>query len=366
MGRFDWVGTFFDRLVTSDLTYSLANSRELRREFVFIAVNNGLGTHTWRDDNSDGIQDLSEFYLAVNADERNFVKIFTPTDDYVLGYNNLLNYRLSTETPRSWRKSGGFKGLLGSLSAVTSLLKDTKTTSDNFAERYNPFVSSIDDDEIISTRENVRTTLFVNRGSPKYGAEVAYFSQSAKQLLTNGIETREQQGWNINTRYNLKKEVTFQFKLDRGLRGSRSDVLLNRNFLIDYVTYNPQVTWQPSNQLRLVTQYSYRYKANIFDETSFEKSTVNEIAGELRWSKAIERSVVVNLRLLEIGFEGEERSAVGYELLEALRPGTNFTWSAQWQQRLINGLQLSLSYEGRKSEAQQTVHIGRMQVTALF
>jgi hypothetical protein len=116
----------------------------------------------------------------------------------------------------------------------------------------------------------------------------------------------------------------------------------------------------------MVTQYSYRSKTNKFDEGSFEKSTVNEISGELRWSKAIERSVVLNLRLLEIGFVGEERSAVGYELLEALRPGTNFTWSAQWQQRLVNGLQLSLSYEGRKSEAQQTVHIGRMQVTALF
>jgi hypothetical protein len=252
------------------------------------------------------------------------------------------------------------------LSIVSSFLKDTKTTSDDFAERYNPFVANIDDAEIISTRENVRSTLFVNRGSPKYGTEVAYFSQSAKQLLTNGIENREQQGWNFNTRYNLKKEVTLQFKVDKGVRGSRSDVLLNRNFLIDYVTYNPQITWQPSTQLRMVTQYSYRSKTNKFDEGSFEKSTVNEISGELRWSKAIERSVVLNLRLLEIGFVGEERSAVGYELLEALRPGTNFTWSAQWQQRLVNGLQLSLSYEGRKSEAQQTVHIGRMQVTALF
>lgn len=366
MGRLDWMGTFFDRLVTSDMTYSISNSRELRREFVFIAVNNGLGTHTWRDDNADGIQDLSEFYLAVNPDERNYIKIFTPTDDYVLGYNNLLNFRFSTETPRSWRKDAGLKRILGSFSTVTSFLKDTKTTSDNLAERYNPFVSSIDDAAIISTRENVRTTLFVNRGSPKFGTEVAYFSQSSKQLLTNGIENRQQQGWNVNGRYNLKKEVTFQFKWDRGSRSSSSDVLLNRNFLIDYVTYNPQITWQPSTQLRLVSQYSYRRKTNIFDESSFENSTVNEISGELRWSKAIERNVIINLRLLEIGFEGEERSAVGYELLEALRPGTNFTWSAQWQQRLVNGLQLSLSYEGRKSEAQQPVHIGRMQVTALF
>jgi hypothetical protein len=53
-------------------------------------------------------------------------------------------------------------------------------------------------------------------------------------------------------------------------------------------------------------------------------------------------------------------------MLEALRPGNNYTWVINWQEKLSNGLQLSFSYEGRKSEATPIIHLGRMQVSALF
>jgi hypothetical protein len=57
---------------------------------------------------------------------------------------------------------------------------------------------------------------------------------------------------------------------------------------------------------------------------------------------------------------------LGYELLEALRAGNNFTWNFNYRQKLSNGLQISLSYDGRKSINQRVIHLGRMQVTALF
>jgi hypothetical protein len=53
-------------------------------------------------------------------------------------------------------------------------------------------------------------------------------------------------------------------------------------------------------------------------------------------------------------------------MLEALRPGLNWTWSFNLQQKLANGLQIGINYEGRKSEMQRLIHVGRMQVSALF
>ena len=101
--RLDWEGNFLDRHITSELNYQVGNSRELKREYVFIEVPTGEGTHTWRDENQDGIQDLNEFYLALNPDERNYAKIFLPTDDYILAFSNILNFRLNLEMPRTWR-----------------------------------------------------------------------------------------------------------------------------------------------------------------------------------------------------------------------------------------------------------------------
>jgi hypothetical protein len=59
-------------------------------------------------------------------------------------------------------------------------------------------------------------------------------------------------------------------------------------------------------------------------------------------------------------------SPIGYEMLEALQPGDNFTWNINWLEKLSNGLQLSFNYEGRKAGVNKVVHIGRMQVSALF
>jgi hypothetical protein len=54
-------------------------------------------------------------------------------------------------------------------------------------------------------------------------------------------------------------------------------------------------------------------------------------------------------------------------MLQALTPGNNLTWTFNWLQKIGEGLQMNMVYEGRNSEGlDRLVHIGRMQVTALF
>jgi hypothetical protein len=57
---------------------------------------------------------------------------------------------------------------------------------------------------------------------------------------------------------------------------------------------------------------------------------------------------------------------VGLEVLQALRPGTNYTWSLNLEQRLTNGLNINVAYDGRKASGTNIVHTGRMQVAVLF
>ena len=59
-------------------------------------------------------------------------------------------------------------------------------------------------------------------------------------------------------------------------------------------------------------------------------------------------------------------SVVGLEVLQALRPGSNFTWNLNLEQRLTNGLNITVAYDGRKSSNLNVVHTGRMQVAVLF
>lgn len=364
MGRVDWTGQFFKRAIQSELSYNLSNSRELRREFIFLQVPTGEGTHTWRDDNGDGVQDLSEFYLAVNADERNYAKIFVPTDTYEEAFNTNISYRLRVQAPGQWKETKGLRKFLSQLSNNTSWTLNSKITDDNLSTRLLPL--NVSDDALLSSRENLRSTLFYNKSRSAFAADFGIAQTLNKQLLTNGFESLNNKDLRAHIRWKINRKTNLDLTYIDQQRASNSDVLLQRNYLVSGDVYRPTITWQPINALRLTGGLSLRERRNGFTESSTERSEIREVLMDLRYAKAAKTTLNATFKLINIDFTGDENSAVGYELLEALRPGKNYTWNLNIQQRLGNGLQLSLRYDGRKSGDSNTVHVGRVQVSALF
>ncbi|MEO1052589.1 MAG: hypothetical protein AAFX87_18295 [Bacteroidota bacterium] len=365
-GRVDWVANLLDRHIKTELNYSVSNSREIRREFVFIRVPAGEGTHTWRDQNENGVQELNEFFLAINPDERNFAKIFVPTSTFISAFDNIFNFRINILAPRKWRSADGLKKLISKFSNNTSWTANNKITDDNLSSRFLSFVKQLPDADVLSTRGAVRSTLFFNRGNPKYGFDLSYQNTQRKQLLTNGFETIENEEFNFNTRLNIGRLYNFRLQTQKGMRVASSDFLTGRNFAIDNYRVQPELSWQPKRNLRLTGKYAYTDKRNNLSAEATENAIYNEIITELRATKASSYTLSATFRIINIAFEGEENTPLGYELLNGLRPGQNATWGINFQQKLASGLQISLSYDGRKSEQSEVVHLGRMQVSALF
>jgi len=71
-------------------------------------------------------------------------------------------------------------------------------------------------------------------------------------------------------------------------------------------------------------------------------------------------------RYIGIVFNGSDNSTIAYDMLEGLKSGKNFTWNAAVMRNLGNSMQLSLTYDGRKSENSQPVHTGGVQFRAYF
>ena len=101
--------------VSANTFYELGSGLELRREFVFLEVNDGQGTHTWIDYNDDGVKDLGEFEIAAFADQGNYIRVFVPTNTYVRTYSNQFSTSLFLRPEMIWRKK---KGVLKSLIQV--------------------------------------------------------------------------------------------------------------------------------------------------------------------------------------------------------------------------------------------------------
>ncbi len=367
-GRLDWKHHFFDKHIRIDLTYTLNNSRELRREYTYIQVPAGQGTHTWRDENGDGVQDISEFYEAINFDERNYIRVLLPGSDFVPAYESMLNYRMHADLPRAWKQETGLKKVLSTFSNLSTWQSTAKTTSASLLDRAASFWHITDSHDLLAGRELFRNTLFFNRAHPVYGAELNYSSNSNKRLHIAGFESEQSEMMQLISRINMASQYMFQLKVDDQARTVASDFLNGRNYEIRQRQYAPSLAWQPFNYFRITGRYALMNKhgERRSEEGSTESAKHKEWSTELRWNKSLESNFQFQLRWIEIEYAGTTNNALAYELLNALQPGNNITWSMNYLRKLGSGMQMSLNYEGRKSAEFKTVHIGRVMITALF
>ncbi|NME67775.1 hypothetical protein [Flammeovirga aprica] len=348
-------------------TYTVSSSRELLREFVYVRVEDGRGTHTWRDLNGDGIQDQNEFFLAQNPDERQFARFYTPTDDYIPAYRSTLNLRLNLKTPNKWQKKESLKKIVAKFSNNASLLVDKKSLTDDIWGRYSPFPGSVNAEEMLAYNYAFRNTLFFNRNNPFYGGDFRIVSLENTQLLTQGREVRQDIRYTLGGRVNVSKMLTLKLEGFQRTVNSGSDYLEDRNYGINEVGITPSISFQPSIFMRYSLGYSIKRKVGeVNAETNEENAQIQEFSLEAKWNKASLFTITGRFSAIMQTYDGDPNSAIGYEMLDALNEGVNLKWNLSWTQSLFNGMQLRVQYDGRKSEDSNSIHIGSMNLIALF
>lgn len=365
-GRLTTTNRFLNNHIRNNMSLAISSGRELEREFIYVTVNTGEGTHTWRDENMDGVQDLNEFYEAINPDERQYIKLFTPTDEYITAFRNQYVHTLDISMPRSWKKHNGLKKTLSRVSYLINFNLDNKTGNTSLATRLSPYAAFQEDAEVISRRNRSRYTLFYNRTAAGLGLQFAYEALERRQLNINGFEAQDEARWLGKVRLNLGEIYSVSLGLERASINNSSDFLMSRNFELTTWEVDPSLTWQPNRQFRLIGTYLWSQKENLAPEGNGENVRSSEWKGEVTYSRLQKGNLTTRLSLVNNRFEGEANSFLGYTLLNGLQPGQNLVLNLNWQQQLIDGLQMTLQYFGRKSGSNRLVHTGTFQLTAFF
>ena len=362
-GRIDYIGNFWDGAMRQEVTYTANTGQEQRRTFQFVKINAvGEGTHQWLDYNGNGLQELDEFVEAIRPEDKVYIKIFTPTNEFIKAYTNSLNYRLNLAAPSSWRQMGGLKGLVAKFALLTSIVTDQKSITGSLQDRYLPFRNT-GKETVLASNQVLRNTIFWNRTQSNIGADYSYLESKQKTLLSNGFSLRQITEHrvlvrkNLGTYLNLTNQVSFQ---ERRLI---SDALEAQNYRIEGFEAGPEFSFQPNVNNRLTSTAQYGQRKNSGGE---EKTNIWKLGLEYRFNQQTNRTLNAFLRLTKLGHKGTDNSPAAYEMLEGLRPGQNLTWTLNVQQKLTQGLQILLSYEGRKSEGLRTIHLGKMQANLLF
>ena len=166
-------------------------------------------------------------------------------------------------------------------------------------------------------------------------------------------------------RLNINTKLAVETTLLQGQNAALADYTSGRNFLINFREFKPQLIYQEGSKVRLSLIGSVGSKINdlqLGGQTALSKS----LEATWKFNQSEKGSLNGSLKYVYFDFNGTALSAVGYEMLEGLRPGTNWTWNLSFQKIIGKNLKLSLNYGGRLMQGQAAVHTGGMELRANF
>lgn len=364
LNRIEHISRLFKGAITTTTFYEIGSGLELKKEFAFIEVNPGQGTYTWIDYNGDGVKDLGEFEIAVFSDQGNYIRVFIPTNTYVRTYSNQFTSSVMLMPERVWRSEDGVKKFLSRFSDQIVYKINRKTSYEDGFNAFNPFVYSIADTSLVSIATSFRNTFYFNKTNAVFGANYTYQENASKILLSNGFDTRLNTFHELRTRWNINKYYNLRVNGVIGRKKSSSDYASSRNFFIEYREIAPRFSYQPGSVFRIELNGKYSEKLNNSDLG--EIATIRDVGTELRFNQKEKGSFSARMNYILISYNASTNTSIAFEMLEGLKTGNNFTWGLSYQRKVAKNLQLNFNYNGRKSEDNNAIHAGGMELRAFF
>jgi len=370
LGRAEYVMNEWKGLLTGNLLYEVGAGQEQRRDIAYVEVPAGTGQYAWIDYNSDGIQQLNEFELAAFPDQAKFIRIFTPTNEFIKSNYITFNYSLNLN-PRAVLNGSdisGFQKFIARFNLVTSLQISKKSIAQGNFE-FNPFKYSVTDTNLVTLNTVLANTLSYNRFNATWGIDLSNLRNNGKALLTYGYESRKMNDWNSKFRWNFTRTLSLNLagRIAASSLFTPNAQFDNRNYELDIQSIEPTFSVIRGTSFRVSTSYKYEHKKNrpVYGGESAVSNAVNL---ESKYNVLQNSSISGKFTFNNITYKAATNAAttVSYIMLDGLLPGKNFLWNITLTKRLLNNLELNFQYDGRKPAESRTVHTGRASLTALF
>lgn len=365
VGRSEYNFRGFKGALTINSYFEISTGLEQKRSFIYLEVNAGQGTHTWVDYNTDGIKDLNEFELAAFIDQANYIRVFTPSNEYQKTYGTEFNQSFFWRPEILWSKKSGALKFLSYFSNQFRLRSNRKFAQWDALELLNPLNAEITNNDLISSNYSLRNTLFFLRTSSKFNAQYEFNKTMNKTLLATGFDGRSLTFHSILLRWNILPYLSVKSEVQAGIKSSQVDYTTGRNYQISYRQGLTELSYQPNTSIRVSGEYKRSNKENqpIYGLANLLSQ---EWSAGIKYNTKLKGSFQGDVKFLNLKYNGVNQGAVVFEMLESLQPGSNYTWSILWQRNLSKNLQLNLQYSGRKPANRGVIHNGGMELRAFF
>jgi hypothetical protein len=366
LGRVEYSPRLMKGFITSSMFYETGYGLENKKEYYYLLVAAGQGTYAWKDYNDNGTAELNEFEIAQFPDQALYIRVYTPTNQYVKVLHDQFSFSMNLRPSVFLRDTVDKAMKFLSRFATQSVYRIDKKSNDNgklFS--FDPFDVRLNDTLITALNYSLRQSLFFNQSAAVFGTDYTYQNNISKQLLTNGFETRGNETHEWRWRWNVTRAWSINSTNIYGNKSSVSLFFSTRNYAIEYFDLEQKLSYQPNTAFRVSVIYKYSVKQNIIRE-GFQKAELNDFGLEFKYNQVEKGSLTGKVNFISISYNDLENTPIAYEMLNALKTGYNYTWGLSYQRNLTSNIQISINYDGRKSPGSNIVNIGGAQVRAFF
>ncbi|MCK5171697.1 MAG: hypothetical protein KAQ75_17595, partial [Bacteroidales bacterium] len=153
-GRIDYSLRIFKGAISSLTFYEAGSGLEPKREYLYVKVSTGQGIYYWEDYNSNGIAELDEFEIAQFQDQANYIRVYSPGNEYLKTYKYEFSQIINIRPETIWRSKKGFRKILSKFSNSLAYQVNQKSTDEMLEHSLNPFYSASDDSTVITLNQN--------------------------------------------------------------------------------------------------------------------------------------------------------------------------------------------------------------------
>lgn len=371
--RVEYTLRAFQGFIFSNTYYEIGSGQEPKKEYSYIRVSNGQGVYQWIDFNLNNIVELNEFVVPRDISKANYIKVFTPTNNYIKTFNNQFSQTFMLKPSALWNNKKGFRKFICLFADQASYRIDRKSTETDLSKAFNPFWDGGNQVSLAALNSTFRNTIFINQANPIFSMDLNYQDVRSKTLLVNGFDFIGNAYKQAQLRWNITHQINFNADYKDGLKKSSSQFFTSRDYAIRYYEVEPRLSYQPNTAFRtsLSFKYSDRKNGTFVNMDSLatirggETAFIEDYGVELKYNILDKGSFVVKTNFVRIKFNGPDNSSTAFEMMDGLKTGKNMIWGFTYQRTLSNNLQLNLTYEGRSSTG-KTIHTGGAQIRAYF
>ncbi len=356
--------TKLNKAIRSNTNYQIGVGQEPKLEYSYEKVQAGEGNYVWLDYNEDEIEQIDEFINAIIQDTANYIKIPVFNNQFISTNTMELSQNLRLEPSLYLKSTKKHKWLKKWSSHSTFRVRQKQVTGeDNSAIPL--FHFNLNDSLVFSHSSIINNTIFFNKGNPKYDFQIGNSDRASKITQVTGYEIIKNTSYFIRARVNIKNTVDLINKYTYGNRNRNSEKFETRAYNILSHLITSTISYRPKNNLRIniTAEYDIRNNQIINQETTAKSKKLN-----LNTNYKINKksSIITDLKYVNVSYDGESNTPLHTIMLDGLRKGNNYIWSAFYNRELRKNLYLSIRYSGIKTGEVKTIHSGTAQIKASF